>query len=265
MPRLPRLLALAIVPLVLSACAGMPVAGTNSGRFEARSVEVDGSVHHYQVFVPAPRFREGPTPVVLFLHGSGERGSDNRAQLDVGLGDYLRRHRRDFPALVVLPQVPDGEEWTGTNVDVALAALDQTSDDFGGDPGRTYVTGLSMGGYGAWEAALADPSRFAAVVTVSGALHAPDDEPPLRVTQVEGLKHPYAAVAERLAGVHVWMFHGAEDDEVPVHDDRRLFKAFEDAGDAARYTEFPDRGHAVWDDAYDDPDLWDWLFSKQKS
>ena len=93
-------------------------------------------------------------PVILFLHGSGERGNDNLKQVGAGLGPYVRSHASDFPAIVVFPQVPEDGEWAGPNALVAFAALDAATREFHGDPHRTYLTGMSMGGYGTWELAL---------------------------------------------------------------------------------------------------------------
>ncbi|SEL75696.1 Prolyl oligopeptidase family protein [Pseudoxanthomonas sp. GM95] len=233
--------------------------------FVERSVQLDGVAHRYRVFVPCPTALEDAPALVLFLHGSGERGTDNRGQLDAGLGAYLQQQAHDFPALVVLPQVPGVEEWTGTNARVALAALAATLDEFAADPARVYATGMSMGGYGTWEVALMAPARFAALVPVCGAVHPPRRKrPSLRITQVDGTADPYAAIAARLADMPVWMFHGARDDRVPVEDDRRLVQAFAAAGHPVRYTEYPDADHNIWDATYADPALWAWLFAQRR-
>ncbi len=165
-PRLHRL-ALLFLMAVIAGCASIP--DTGHGRFVARTVELDSMRMPYQVFVPAAR-GPGALPVVLFLHGSGERGNDGIRQTEAGLGPYLRAHAADFPALAVLPQIADGEEWSGRNNRLAIAALDAAIREFGADPKRQYLTGMSMGGYGSWNIALAEPARFAAVVPVCGAV-----------------------------------------------------------------------------------------------
>ncbi|MET0288026.1 MAG: prolyl oligopeptidase family serine peptidase [Pseudoxanthomonas sp.] len=249
--------------LFMAGCASQrPPPG--AGHFVARSVNVGGQPVRYRVYVPAAaRLSAGSAPVVLFLHGSGERGSNNRSQIRTGLGPYLRDHPMDFPAIVVFPQVPDDQAWTGPNINVALAALEAATAEFGGDRTRTYVTGMSMGGYGTWEAALTQPHRFAAIAPVCGAVHAPPEESrDLRVTLVDDLADPYTSIAQRLRHVPVWMFHGAEDDVVPPQDDRKLFAAFRANAGTARYTEYPDGNHNAWDDAYGDPALWRWLFKQ---
>lgn len=151
-----------LVLLMMTGCASTPPGAR--GHFEARAVKVDGETAYYQVFIPAAAARPaGPLPVVLFLHGSGERGGDGVKQTHAGLGPYLRRHAVDFPALAVFPQVSGGEEWSGRNNRVAIAALDATIAEFGADPARQYLTGMSMGGYGSWNIALDDPDRKSVV------------------------------------------------------------------------------------------------------
>src|SRR6478752_6705290 len=143
-------------PVFLSGCSTAPERPA-TGRFEARSLDVDGVAHRYQVFVPAPAAGGAHPPVILFLHGTGERGNDGDKPVRVGLGPHVRAHAADFPAIVVFAQAPD-------------------------DRDCTYLTGLSMGGYGTWELALLQPQRFAALVPVCGALLPPSDERSLFVT-----------------------------------------------------------------------------------
>ncbi|WP_026010260.1 prolyl oligopeptidase family serine peptidase [Pseudoxanthomonas sp. GW2] len=255
--------------LVLLACLPVSACQTppslpDTGGFVQRELEFEGRVHRYAVFVPAAARRGGPLPVVLFLHGSGERGEDGQAQTTAGLGPYLRRHAGTFPALVVMPQVRRGEEWTGANARMALAALDAASAEFGGDPARTYATGMSMGGYGTWEVALLAPDRFAALVPVCAGVLAPRAvRPTLYVTPVAGEPDPHAALVQRLRHLPVWMFHGARDDVVLPHDTRRVYQLARQAGADFRYTEYPEGNHNAWDATYADPAMWDWLFAQR--
>ena len=210
-----------------------------------------------------PASAKGKVPVVLFLHGSGERGSDGQAQTTAGLGNWLRANADRFPALVVFPQAPDDEEWMGDNARMALATLDAASAEFGGDPARTYATGMSMGGYGTWEVALAAPDRFAALVPVCGGVRPPRAErPTLQVTAVAGEADPYTALATRLKHVPAWLFHGARDELVPAEEDRKLHRAAQAVGADFRYTEYPDGTHNAWDATYADAAMWDWLFAR---
>ena len=248
-----------LVATLMTACQPRSSAPA-SGHFVQRELVHDGRSHRYAVFVPADTHPR-PLPVVLFLHGSGERGRDGHAQTTAGLGDWLRHHADNFPALVVFPQVPDHEEWMGGNARMALATLDAASAEFGADPARTYATGMSMGGYGTWEVALLGPHRFAALVPVCGGVRAPRAErQTLFVTAVADEADPYTALATRLRHVPAWLFHGALDDVVSPADDRRLYEAARTVGADFRYTEYPDGNHNAWDATYADQAMWDWLF-----
>lgn len=249
----------------LAGCSSLPATAPDSGHFVARNLQFEGRAFTYQVFVPAHRAATA-TPIVLFLHGSGERGSDGKRQLSAGLGPWLKDNAGSFPALVVLPQVPRHEEWLGRNARMALAALDAASEEFQGDPDRTYLTGMSMGGYGTWELGLMQPQRFAALVPVCAALKAPPGErPALLVDQVAGEADPYSAVITRLRNVPIWMFHGADDDVVPPDDARQLERVARAENANVRYTEYPDTNHNAWDPTYQNPAMWQWLWRQHRN
>ena len=252
--------------LLASACTTLPKdASMDTGQFLPRTLVVDGTPHNYQVFVPSPAAGGKHPPIILFLHGTGERGSDGEKPTKVGLGPYVRQHMADFPAIVVFAQAPDDRDWMGATAQLAIDELDAASREFHADSKRTYLTGLSMGGYGTWEVALMQPQRFAALVPICGALTPPSDERSLFVTPLAGAADPYAAVAQALRDVPIWIFHGAKDDLVPLDDDRKTYAALKAAGADARYTEFPDANHNAWDPAYSQtPELWTWLFAQKR-
>lgn len=265
--RLLRGLALAGGAAVLSGCAGaLPSPAPAPGGFVRREVMSNGRRHAYQVFVPSSA-QPRPLPVVLFLHGSGERGDDGEKQTQAGLGPYVRAHAADFPALVVFPQSPEGESWEGDTATMALAALDAATAEFDGDRDRTSLTGMSRGGYGTWSLALRETARFAALVPVCGGITAPGTRPDLDSLYV-GATHdaadPFAEAARRLRGIPSWIFHGALDDVVPPEQSRRMHAALRDAGADVRYTEFPDANHNSWDAAYRTEALWQWLFAQRR-
>lgn len=245
--------------VVLVACAAP--APPDESSFVSRTVTVDGVEHAYRVFVP--QTGRHPLPVILFLHGSGERGDDNRAQIGTGLGPWLRTHADAFPALVVFPQSPRGRSWDGDVARAAMAALDAASREFDGDPRRTYLTGMSRGGYGTWSLALEHPDRFAALAPVCGGITDPPGRHDLAVEAVAAAPDPFAAAAQRLRGIPSWIFHGARDDVVPPAQSRRMAEALRDAGADVRYTEFPEANHNSWDPAYATPELWTWLFAQR--
>ena len=259
------ILLLLMATTFLAGCAGTPQR-PNSGEFVDRQIDIDGTVHRYQVFVPARSSGTGKPPVLLFLHGSGERGDDNRAPAAVGLGPYIRRHLQGFPAIVVFPQAPRDSEWSD-HTTLALATLDAATAEFGGDPDRVSVTGMSMGGYGTWQLAVLAPERFAALVPVCAGITPPGARrPSLRVTAVDGAADPFAAVAAKTRNIPTWMFHGAKDDLVLPEQSRRMEAALKAAGaHSVRYTEFPDANHNSWDPAFSHtPELWEWLFAQRR-
>lgn len=202
-------------------------------------------------------------PLLLFLHGAGERGDDNRAQLRY-LPQWLSQPplRARHPCVVVAPQVPleriwSTVHWTAGRRRYGAAPTDELAaaysllvqileDDPSVDPQRVYLTGISMGGYGAWEMAARWPERFAAVVPVCGG------------GDVEQ--------AARLVGLPLWAFHGAEDEVVPPVRSREMIAALVAAGGQPRYSELPGVGHDAWTPVYTGPDsVLPWLFSQRSS
>lgn len=233
--------------------------------FLNRSVTVGEQRYPYVVWVP-PSTPAGPRPVILFLHGAGERGNDGWRQTAVGIGSAIRWDASRFAeALVVMPQAPEGEAWLGEPSAAAMAALRRTVEEFAGDPDRIYLTGLSLGGYGAWFLATEYPDTFAAIVPVCGGVVAPPSARNVRDhPRGAGLPDPYAAVAAVMPPVPIWIFHGADDPIIPASESRRMREALEAVGKPVRYTEFPAVGHNVWDPAYGQPELWRWMLAQRR-
>jgi poly(3-hydroxybutyrate) depolymerase len=140
--------------------------------FLNRSIEINGSTYKYQVYLPETWNPHQSWPMILFLHGSGERGSDGMDETQVGLPNAIRSHPERWPFVVVMPQDPYYHHyWTDHDImTMAMAAFDAEVREFHGDPQRLYLTGLSLGGYGTWEIAKNYPGKFAAVVPVSGGI-----------------------------------------------------------------------------------------------
>lgn len=180
-------------------------------------------------------------PLVLFLHGSGERGSDLERVATVGLPHLLANLPE--PAFVAAPQCPENGRWT-EHLEGLEALLDELLARYPIDPDRVYLTGLSLGGQGAWYLAARRPERFAAVVPVCGRT---DPE------------H-----AERLRNVPIWAFHGADDGVVPPGESEKMINALRAAGSQAELTVFPGVGHDSWTPAYSDPGLYRWLFAQRR-
>lgn len=243
-------------------CSTASIANEAS-RFVERSLTLNGRDYRYQVFVPAHWTAEKTWPVVLFLHGSGEAGDDNRKQMAQGLPPWLRDHGADFPAVVVMPQAPENTYWNGDREQMALQALQRSADEFHGDRRRLYLTGLSMGGFGAWQVAIDHPGVFAAAAIICGAINPIADEPALHVVGIPAGVDSYAWVTTHIDRLPIWIFHGSADSVVPLTDDHQLYPALKKANVDVRYTEFPGVNHGSWVPAYALPELWPWMFSHQ--
>jgi len=231
--------------------------------FLDRTVTVGALTMKYQVYVPDSYDRHRSLPVILFMHGSGERGSDGLKQTAVGMPAQIRWHRDWFDAIVVMPQCPDDSVFRGVVAQAAFAAFEKSVKVYRGDRERLYVTGLSMGGYGVWQQIVDHPGVFAAAVAVSGGLTPSADMDNLYVS-VQG-DDPFAYVAQRTKNLPIWIFHGGQDDVVPTVQSRKLVDAMRAAGSSPRYTEYADLGHGAWDRAYGDEELWKWLFAQRLS
>jgi len=231
-----------------------------------RRVTVAGRSFHYQVFVPFSYSPAQRWPIILFLHGAGERGEDGLLPTQVGLGTAVRKNASRFPAIIVFPQAPAESLWAGTPAQMAIAALDQTGREFQIDSDRVYLTGLSMGGYGVWYLAYHYPSRFAALVPICGfATVFPAAARLFTPIVPADSGAPYDALARQLRRVPTWIVHGEIDQVVPVEQSRQAAAAFKAAGAPVQYFEVPGTNHDVWDAAYGSPALITWLFAQRRS
>ncbi len=264
LPRMRRtLLACALALFALSSCRTM--APNRETGFLNRRVRINGTEYPYSVYVPRDFDPARSWPIILFLHGSGERGNDGLRPTQVGLGSAIRFEPSRVPAIVVFPQAPLDTRWIGEPADAAMAALDAATTEFHGDRDRTVLTGLSMGGYGSIHLALAHPVRFAALVIVCGGLLPHPTTTAVRRSPLipEGVD-PYAFVARSLRVIPIWLFHGADDPVIPVNEARRLDDELKKAGANVRYTEVSGVGHNAWDRAYGETELWTWLFAQHR-
>ncbi len=227
--------------------------------FLNRRVELRGVTYHFQVYLPEEWRRDDRKlwPIILFLHGRGERGSEGMWQTQVGLPRAVRDHPERWPFVIVMPQCSQANYWTDPEMmAMAMAALDRETEEFHGDPQRTYLTGLSLGGYGAWELARLYPRRWAAVAIAAGGIfwsYAPE-----RWRQTSTLPAKYA---RPLAHTPVWLFHGSEDKVVPLRESELMFNAFQAAGGRIKLWIYQGLRHDCWTRAYDEPELPRWLLA----
>jgi predicted peptidase len=248
--------------LVAFALMSRPLAADTG--FLDRTVPTAAGPRYVQVFVPRDWTPARRWPVILFLHGAGERGADGRRHTEVGLPSAIRRGVAPDSAIVVMPQAAEGRRWFLDMADLARAALDTALVEFHGDPDRVYLTGMSMGGQGAWFLAHAQPERFAALVPVCARLFAaPDIADTVALPHVAG-PDPYATLATGIGRLPVWVFHSADDPVIPVSESRRIVALLEAASGDVRYTEYADAGHGAWERAYDDSAMWTWLFAQRR-
>jgi len=227
--------------------------------FLNRTVESHGLAYKFQVYLPEEWRRDDGKlwPIILFLHGRGERGSEGMWQTQIGLPEAVRNHPDRWPFVIVMPQCPHNAHWTDpAMLDLAMAALDQESAEFHGDPGRTYLTGLSMGGYGAWELARLHPRRWSAVAIASSGVFWSYD--PERWQEASILPAEYA---NALGRTPVWLFHGSLDPVVAPRQSELMFDAFKSAGGNIRLWIYQGLKHDSWTRAYDEPELPHWLLS----
>lgn len=179
-------------------------------------------------------------PLLMFLHGSGETGTDVGKLRGYGLPRLIEQKKFDHPCIVVSPQTPV----RGWSPDVVVALLDEVVAAHRVDRDRVYLTGLSMGGFGTWHTAAAHPDRFAAIVPICGGGNPAD--------------------APRLKPVPIWAFHGAKDQAVPLRASEAMVDAVKAAGGEAKLTVYPEVGHNAWDPAYDDAEMYAWLFAQKR-
>lgn len=186
-------------------------------------------------------------PLILFLHGMGERG-DDLEQVKVHGPPKILEEGGDFGFIVVSPQCPDDSFWP-VETDALDALLDEVIETYAVDRGRIYLTGLSMGGYGTWHMAVAYPERFAAIAPVCGG-----------GMFYARLPKKVAAIAD----VPAWVFHGARDRTVSVSESADLVSALEACGGDVRFTIYPDAAHDSWTETYENPDLYNWFLKHRK-
>jgi predicted peptidase len=195
----------------------------------------------YLLHLPKSYAEKESWPLLLFLHGIGERG-ENLDRVKVHGPPKLIAAGKDFPFIVVSPQCPSDRWWKSDDLS---ALLDEITEKYKVDKDRIYVTGLSMGGFGTWSLAASSPDRFAALVPICGG-----GDP---------------NTAARLAHVPIWVFHGAKDPVVPVKRSEEMVAALKKANGNVKFTVYPEAGHDCWTEAYENPELYDWLLQQKRA
>src|SRR5437870_3741542 len=222
--------------------------------FVARTYRNGSQFMPYRLFIPPGYKADTKYPLILWLHGAGGAGSDNRQQIlaDQTLGTRTwtkPQNQAKYPAFVLVPQSPTN--WASNGLDrlspemsLVLSILDSVRAEFNIDASRMYVAGQSDGGIGTWNVIIQRPNLFAAAIPLCGG------GDPSRV----------AAIAK----IPIWAFHGGRDKVISVAESRKMINAVKRAGGHPRYTEYNNVGHDVWIRAFSEPDLVDWLFAQHR-
>jgi len=198
----------------------------------------------YLLFLPRDYGREEkPWPLIMFLHGAGERGSDLE-KVKVHGPPKIVEKQKDFPFIVVSPQCPEEKWWPG-QIDILINLLDDIESRYNVDKDRVYLTGLSMGGYGTWSLACEYPERFAAIAPICGG--------------------GQRLLAGKLKDMPIWAFHGAKDKTVPPERSQEMVDAVNSRGGNAKLTIYPDAAHNSWTATYDNKELYDWFLQHRIS
>jgi predicted peptidase len=227
----------------------------------------DGKTLNYRILYPKDYDLGKKYPVLLFLHGSGERGNDNEKQLVHGGDLFLNPSNMEkFPAIILFPQCPEGKSWSsmtnkvedgkkiyqrttekkpGEMSKLLMGLITDTEKKEKVDKKRIYIMGLSMGGFGTFDMLYLYPNTFAAAVPICGG-HLPE------------LAGDYAKK------VPIWLFHGAKDNVVSPDLSRNMYAKLKELGAEVKYTEFPDANHNSWDSTFATPELLPWIFSHHK-
>jgi predicted peptidase len=247
-----------MIRIVVAAGLGMlaSIPQSSVAPFAPRLFARGGQQMPYRLFVPEGVAPDRPLPLIVWLHGAGGLGTDNRAQIseggnEVGSRLWVRPDiQAKYPAFVVAPQAPASQLWgnlsstkLSTFGQLVIELVDALAREFPIDRDRVYLIGQSRGGIGVWDLIAKRPDVFAAAVP----LCAQGD--PKRIAAARGVK--------------VWVFHGAKD-TMPVTNAREMVAALTAAGGVVKYTEYPDLGHEIWTRAFAEPGLPEWLFAQRR-
>lgn len=242
---------------VLLACVAGAAPHEPDERFRKMTyVSPSGATLPYRLFVPDTIDPDARYPLVVFLHGGRGTGTDNVAQISEtcysGSHVWIRSEvQAKHPAFVLAPQLPPGERWgapssrePSTYGALAVELVNELQREYPIDRDRTYLTGQSLGGWGTWDLIAKRPALFAAAIPVCGGGN--------------------PGTASTMKDMAIWAFHGEKDEQISVERSRAMVEALEAAGVDVRYTEYPTAGHAIWDRAYDEDGLTDWLFAQRR-
>jgi poly(3-hydroxybutyrate) depolymerase len=240
--------ALVLLPAACGLCSSGTLGAVTVDNFVARWFTNAQGVLPYRLFIPTNYNTGTRYPIVLFMHGAGERGSDNRLQLTGQTGCLVfasETNQLRYPSLMVAPQCPSGGAWAdATRRAQVLGLMNALIAEFSLDTNRLYITGLSMGGMGTWDYIGQYPAMYAAAIPMSGS--------------------GTTSLASRMTQIPIWNFHAANDGTVNVSGSRTMIDAVRRAGGNPVYTEYASGGHVIWTPAYNTPILMEWVYSQRR-
>ena len=216
------------------------------GKQKAEHLEKEVTVKHeldYLLYLPADLQCKEKWPLLVFLHGAGERGSDIN-KVKVHGPPKLVESDPNFKFIVLSPQCPTGSWWDPETLKVLI---DEIEAKYPVDSNRIYLTGLSMGGFGTWALAAHQPNRFAAIAPICGG--------------GDAVRHTYV-----IKDIPTWVFHGAKDNVVPLERSQSMVDGMKRFGaKEVKFTIYPEAGHDSWTESYNNPELYDWFLSHKKN
>lgn len=256
-----------LVSMVCLMAAAVPAGAEEHGAMSAtgflnKTTTVGEAPVRYILYVPEGYTAEEAWPLVVFLHGSGERGDNPWLAAEVGIGKAIRENPKRFPALVLMPTCPADCFWDSA-IPAIESAMADSQRDYHVDADRIYLTGLSMGGYMTWLWGAQKTDTFAALMPICGGGNFLD------IKLIVGSKSDYdfGSIQDRvkaLTAIPIYAFHGEKDSVVPVQRTREFVKLVEEAGGTVKYREFPDTDHNSWDKAYGSRTTMEWLLKQVK-
>ena len=198
----------------------------------------------YLLYLPEDFLKGDKYPLVLFLHGAGERGDNIELVKKHGLPKLINEGR-NFPFIVISPQCPEGS-WWNNNINQLKELLADIKSKYPVDENRIYLTGLSMGGYGTWELAISYPEHFAAILPICG-----------------GVVSKW--FIHKTKDIPCWIFHGEKDKVVPVSEAYSAEKMLKECGSSVKLTIYPEAGHDSWSATYENPEIYKWMLEQKRN
>jgi predicted peptidase len=234
---------------IFSTMLSSTLASGKQGEIISRPISVDKENYIYQFYLPPEAKSGARLPLVTFLHGIRERGTNGF--INGMFAQLVKQYLKAIPAIVLFPQCAPTKFWAEAPMDeMVMRQIETVAGDYEVDAQRQYLLGVSMGGYGVWHFAAKYPQRFAALVSICGG------------SPLTGGDR-FKPIAEKVGKTPAWLFHGAEDRVVQVSESRSMVAALKAVSGNVRYSEYPQVGHNVWLNALGEKELLPWILAQK--